>query len=326
MSAQARLTRILALVPWLLAHEGVTVGACAEHFGVTEDELQQDLWQLVVCGTPGYGPDQLVDIQFWDDDDAVRRDGVIRVLDPQTLDRPMRLTHQEALSLLVALRTLAQLPGIEDRGALVSAAAKLEAATAGADVEREVHVDVAVPEAIRVAVDAALAERRQLDITYASAARDEVTTRVIQPLRLQAVDGIAYLEALCLSAGAVRTFRLDRMLTAAVGAPIDDSLLGTGAGTRPGEPARGPEAVPTATLRLQPAARWVVDVHHGTLVEEDPESGVATVRLPLHSLDWGVRLVLSLTGAAVALEPSELADAVAAAAGTALASYPWAVT
>jgi proteasome accessory factor C len=322
MSAQARLTRILALVPWLVAHEGVTVGACAEHFGVTEEELQQDLWQLVVCGLPGYGPDQLVDIQFWDDDDAVRRDVVIRVLDPQTLDRPLRLTHQEALSLLVALRTLAQLPGIADRGALVSAAAKLEAVTAGADVEREVHVDVAVPEDIRVAVDAALADRRQLDITYASAARDEVTTRVIQPLRLQAVDGIAYLEALCLSAGAVRTFRLDRMLTATVGAPIDETLLDGGSIAPSGVTGGPPGAVPTATLRLQPAARWVVDVHRGTLVEEDAQSGVATVRLPLHSLDWGVRLVLSLMGSAAALDPPELAEAVAAAAGTALASYP----
>ena len=52
----------------------------------------------------------------------------------------------------------------------------------------------------------------------------------------------------------------------------------------------------------------------------------ATVLLPLHSLDWGVRLVLSLTGAAVVLDPPELGEAVAAAAGRALASYPWAVT
>ena len=47
---------------------GVTIAECAEHFGVTEEQLQEDLWQLVVCGLPGYGPDQLVDIQFWDDE------------------------------------------------------------------------------------------------------------------------------------------------------------------------------------------------------------------------------------------------------------------
>ena len=319
MSAQARLTRLLALVPWLVAHEGVTIGECADHFGVTEEVLQEDLWQLVVCGLPGYGPDQLVDIQFWDDDDAVRRDGVIRVLDPQTLDRPMRLTHQEALSLLVALRTLAQLPGLEDRDAIVSAAAKLEAASAGAEVEREVHVDVAVADDVRAAVDAALTDQRVLDVTYASATRDEVTDRVIQPIRLHSVDGIAYLEAFCRSAGAVRTFRLDRMLAATVGEPFDPAG-GEAAGDQP--PAPAGDAPRTATLRLEPAARWIVDVHRGALVLDDPATGTATVRVPLHSVDWGVRLVLSLRGAAVALDPPELVTAVAQSAAAALASYP----
>jgi proteasome accessory factor C len=319
MSAQARLTRILALVPWLLAHEGVTIGECAAHFEVSEEVLQEDLWQLVVCGLPGYGPDQLVDIQFWDDDDAVRGDGVIRVLDPQTLDRPMRLTHPEALSLLVALRTLAQLPGIEDRGAIISAAAKLEAATADAGVQREVHVDVPMAEEIRTAVDAALRDQRTLDITYASATRDEVTQRVIQPARLHSVDGIAYLEAYCRSAGAVRTFRLDRVLAATVGEHVD---AGPGASEEPSSLL--PDVAPgrSATLLLEPAARWVIDVHRGTLISDDPATGAATVRVPLHSVDWGVRLVLSLRGAARAQEPPELVTAVAQAAAAALASYP----
>ena len=315
MSAQARLTRILALVPWLMAHEGVTIGECAAHFGVSEEVLQEDHWQLVVCGQPGYGPDQLVDIQFWDDDDTVRGDGVIRVLDPQTLDRPMRLTHPEALSLLVALRTLAQLPGIEDRGALVSAAAKLESATAGGDVEREVHVDVPVADDIRICVDTSLAEWRELDITYASASRDEVTHRVIQPARLQAVDGIAYLEAFCLSAGAVRTFRLDRMIAGTVGQPFD---AGTPVAAGEGGPS---EAGRTATLSVQPTARWIIDVHHGTVIGEDPATGTATVRIPLHSVGWGVRLLLSLRGAAVALDPPDLVASVADTAAAALTSY-----
>jgi proteasome accessory factor C len=319
MSAQARLTRILALVPWLVAHEGVTIDACAAHFGVTEEVLQQDLWQLVVCGLPGYGPDQLVDIQFWDEDDAVRGEGVIRVVDPQTLDRPLRLTHQEGLSLLVALRTLAQLPGLEDRGAILSAAAKLEAATVGDGVEREVYVDVPVADDIRAAVDEALAGQRALDITYASATRDEVTRRSIQPTRLHAVDGIAYLEAFCLSAGAVRTFRLDRMISASVGDPFVPLSAGPSV---PASPVPAVDAGRTATLRVEPAARWIVDVHRGSLESDDQATGSATVRVPLHSVDWGVRLVLSLRGAAVALDPPDLVSAVADSAAAALASYP----
>jgi predicted DNA-binding transcriptional regulator YafY len=67
VSAADRLSRLLALVPWLIAHDGVTIAECADHFGVTPEQLEVDLWLLVVCGLPGYGPDQLVDIDFWDD-------------------------------------------------------------------------------------------------------------------------------------------------------------------------------------------------------------------------------------------------------------------
>ena len=51
------------------------------------------------------------------------------------------------------------------------------------------------------------------------------------------------------------------------------------------------------------------------------------VALPLLSVDWGVRLVLSLRGQARVVEPDVLADAVTAAAEAALAAYsgqvPW---
>jgi proteasome accessory factor C len=284
----------------------VTIGECARHFGVSEDQLERDLWLLVVCGVPGYGPDQLVYIDFWDD-------GIIHVLDPQTLGRPLRLTHEEALSLLVALRMLAQLPGIEDRDAIVTAAAKIELLTSDSASERFVAVRLDVPAAVTSAVDAALASGSDLVIRYASATKDEVTDRTIQPRRLHVVDGVAYLEAYCLSAQAVRTFRLDRVISAAVSAstttPEEPTVAEPSAGRR------------SAVLDLTPAGRWIIDVHHAEIESEGPD-GVARVRLPLHSLDWGVRLVLSLHGAAVAVEPPDLVSAVVAAARAALSAYP----
>jgi proteasome accessory factor C len=309
-TAAQRLARMLALVPWLTAHPGVTMTECADHFGVSEEQLQKDLWQIVVCGVPGYGPDQLVDIQFWDD-------GVIRVLDPQTLDRPLRLTHEEALSLLVALRMLAQLPGIEDRAAIASAAAKLEQAASGAGSERFVVVRVDVPPEVTAAVDLAVAERRALRIRYASATKDEVTERTVRPFRLFATDGVSYLEGYCETAEAMRTFRLDRVLAADVG-----DLLPEGAGSDPIPVADdGPRAGRTALLEVDPSARWIIDVHDGRLESDDPASGRATVRLPLLSDDWAVRLVLSLRGAARVVEPPDLARAVGAAAAAAQAAY-----
>lgn len=306
MSAGDRLSRLLALVPWLLAHDGVSITECAEHFGVSEEQLEIDLWLLVVCGLPGYGPDQLVDIQFWDD-------GRIHVLDPQTLNRPLRLTGEEVTSLLVTLRMMAQLPGIADRDAVLSAAAKLEEA---AHSGQFVAIDVSVSAAVRDSVDAALGDRRELTIEYAAATRDEVTTRTIRPLRLFTVDGVAYLEAFCLSAEALRTFRLDRVLSASVGAGYPEEAADAAALRRPDAP------VQTTTLLLEPAARWIIDVHQAQEAPGRLPDGRTRVVLPVHSSDWAVRLVLSLRGAAVVEEPEELAEAVAAAAAAALAAYP----
>ena len=310
-----RLSRLLALVPWLMARDGVTLAQCAEHFGVSEEQLDLDLWLLVVCGVPGYGPDQLVDIQFWDD-------GRIHVLDPQTLGRPLRLSQEEALTLLVALRMLAQVPGVEDREAIVSAAVKLERAASATDADREIAVQVAVDPAVTHAVDDALAQGRDLDIRYASATKDEVTDRTIRPRRLFTIDGVTYLEAHCLSAEAVRTFRLDRVVTARLGDTYAADVpaeppVGEGTGTRPPRQ--------TALLSVDPAARWIIDVHQAAEEPGAPVDGGTLVRLPLHSLDWGVRLVLSLRGSARVLEPPELVDAVADAAASALAAYPDAV-
>jgi len=310
-----RLSRLLALVPSLMARDGVTLAQCPEPFRVSEEQLDLDLWLLVVCGVPGYGPDQLVDIQFWDD-------GRIHVLDPQTLGRPLRLSQEEALTLLVALRMLAQVPGVEDREAIVSAAVKLERAASATDADREIAVQVAVDPAVTRAVDDALAQGRELDIRYASATKDEVTDRTIRPCRVFTIDGVTYLEAHCLSAEAVRTFRLDRVVTARLGDPYADDIpaetpAGLGAGTRPPRQ--------TALLSVDPAARWIIDVHRAAEEPGAPVDGGTLVRLPLHSLDWGVRLVLSLRGSARVLEPPELVDAVADAAASALAAYPDAV-
>ena len=62
-------------------------------------------------------------------------------------------------------------------------------------------------------------------------------------------------------------------------------------------------------------------MHPVTEVEDEGPDGLVRVTLPLHSLDWGARLVLSLGGAAIAVAPPELILEVARAAREALAVY-----
>lgn len=304
--ASARLARLLTLVPWLMAHDGVTITETAEHFGITPQDLERDLWLLVVSGLPGHGPDQLVDIDFWDD-------GVIRVIDPQTLTRPLRLTQEEAVTLLVALRTLAQLPGAEDRAAILGAMAKIETALADEDPSPGIpEVDVAADPVVVGVVDHALREQAGLSLTYASATRGEVTDRVVAPLEVRIIDAVGYLEAWCTLAEGIRTFRLDRIVGARLAdrPPIPEITVAH----VPGTPILG-------LIAVLAEDRWVADVIDGVTQEGVDARGRTLLRLPLLTLDWGTSLVLSLSPGCAALAPPELVEAVAARASAAAAAY-----
>ncbi len=301
-TAGARLSRLLALVPWLEQHDGVSISEAAEHFGVTAEELERDLWLTVCCGLPGHGPDQLIDIQFWDDD------GSIHVIDTQTLDRPLRLNSAEAMSLLVGLRLLAQVPGDHDRAALASATAKLEAA---ADVAQGTAVVVEGPDDVHASLLAAAIDAgRAVRIVYSGASRDELTERVVEPVQILRHDGRAYLAAWCRSAEAQRTFRVDRMRSVEL---LDD---------RVGNHEAAPEVAPTrgesVRLLITPRSRWLLEAFD-TTERVDRGDGIQEATMVVAEPEWLIRIVLGQGGGVEVLEPPALRDRVAQAAEAALA-------
>ena len=105
-----RLGRLLNLVPYLLARPGIRIVEAADDLGVTERQLREDLELLWVCGLPGYGPGDLIDMALDGDRVTITYDAGI--------DRPLRLTPDEALALIVALRMLAETPGTANRDAV----------------------------------------------------------------------------------------------------------------------------------------------------------------------------------------------------------------
>jgi proteasome accessory factor C len=313
-TAAARLSRLLALVPWLTGHDGVTIDDAAAHFGVTAEQLQEDLWLLICTGRPGHLHGDLVDIQFWDED---RR---ISVLDAQTLHRPLRLSPDEAASLLVALRVLAQVPGPHDRGALASATSKLEAAAGEAQRAADgvsVTVEPLADTAVTAAVSRALSERRRLHIGYVGAL-DDATERDVDPLRVLTLDGRTYLEGWCRRAEAMRTFRVDRIVSAQVldlpaEVPTDAVPADLEGGTL------RPEGS-SVTLALDSGVAWIAEEHPVDSVTELPDGRLRVV-LPVGDERWLVRLLLR-TGASVAvLDRPDIATAVRTEAAAALAAY-----
>ncbi|MGI8869992.1 MAG: helix-turn-helix transcriptional regulator [Mycobacteriales bacterium] len=312
-STTDRLPRLLSLIPYLLARPGIAVSEAAVDFGVSEDQLRADLELLWVCGLPGHGPGDLIDLSFEGDTVTVTFDA--------GMSRPLRLTADEAFALTVALRALADVPGLAEKDAIERALAKVEAA-AGDAAKAADSVAVAVDTSAEklALVQQALDRGRALHLHYYSATRDASTERDVDPMRVLLVGGQSYLEAWCRLATEVRLFRIDR---------IDEATVLT-------EASRPPEGIkprdlgggvfqPSAehasvTLRLSGRSRWVVDYYPAESVQELPDGDLrATLRVA--DATWVRHLVLGSGGGAVVESPAELAVQVRAEARAALAAY-----
>lgn len=165
---------------------------------------------------------------------------------------PLRLAADEATALLVAARAVATLPGLRegDRQALLRATAKLEAAAGEvAGASSRLSVTFESEGGVFADVDRAIAERRRLWLRYYSPARDELTERKVDPIRLFAV-GHTYMEGWCHLSEARRTFRLDRV--------AEIRLLDERAEPPPSSPAICPRGWCSRPPRIRRSwSRWV---------------------------------------------------------------------
>lgn len=310
-SAGDRLARLLNLVPYLLARPGIRVTEAAGDLGVTEDQLRDDLELLWVCGVPGYGPGDLIDMAFDGDRVTVTYDAGI--------DRPLRLTPDEATALVVALRMLLETPGVSDRDTTEAALHKIEQAAA---LDHAPPVAVRLPgDEDRLATLRAMVDRgHALQIGYYSAARDVTSERVVDPMRLLAVSGRSYLEAWCRQAKGVRMFRADRIDSLVeLDEPASPPPGAVGADLSEGVFQPDPRA-PLITLRVGRGSRWITEYYPcETVVEVPGDEWLVSMRV--NDMDWARRFVLGLGPQVAVVAPEHLAESVSESAFAALANY-----
>jgi proteasome accessory factor C len=313
--ATDRLQRLLALVPYVVTRKAVGLADTAAAFGVSERELVDDLnmlWCVEIRSPDPYCP---IDLSY--------EGGEIVVSEAESIDRPLRLGVDEASALLVALRMLAEVSSLDDRSALSRTIAKLEAAAgeaAAVSAQVAVQVDDRGVGGSAAQVRDALDRGRRLHLSYYVPGRDEATERDVDPMRLLVVEGRTYLEGWCLSAEAVRLFRLDRVLDLAV----LDEPASVPPQARPRDvdqglfrPSPGDAAV---ELELSAAGRWVAEYYP---CEHAEELGDGRLRVGLRTPDTRLirRLALRLGEDGRVISPPELAAQVRDDAEAALAQY-----
>lgn len=320
-TSKAQVGRLLALVPYLQNRNEVRLDEAASVFGVSPEQMRNDLEVLWFCGYPGLGMGDYIEIDM----DAVDGEGVVRLSNAEYLARPLRLGSSEAAALMVALRALREGASPEQVPAIDRALAKIEAAAGeAARTAGRVEVHAAPPEeSVRrtlALVEGACGTGHQLRIDYVSPGRDVVSSRVVDPLEVLHWQGNDYLRGWCHQVEGERTFRVDRIVSAEdTGVPVEEhpeaEPLDLSSGTF-----RLSEHLPLAKLVLEPPGRWVTEYYETSTVVER-EDGRIEVTLPVTSRRWLVALLSRLGPSATVVEPTDLADEVRERARAALALY-----
>jgi proteasome accessory factor C len=295
------------MLPWLMERGEVPVAEAAQRFDLSEADVAKDLELVAMCGLPPF-VDELIDV-FIDD-------GMIWVGVPRLFTRPLRLNAVEAWELLAAGRAAMELPGADVDGPLGRGLAKL-AEVLDDDDTAGVRIDLDRPDsAARLAAAADGGE--QVRLQYRSPGRDVVSERRVLPRQVFTDRGEWYVTADDERSGEVRTFRIDRI----------ESFEPTGEHPEPSDaplPVPGDwftdGSIPRVTVRLAPAARWVIERYPVDTVGEPDTDGWVTATLAVVSEPWFTRTLVRLGPDAEVVEPEAWRDTARQAAERVLARY-----
>ena len=315
---EGRIRRLLAVVPYVLKHQGVTLGELCEVFGVSREQIISDLNLIFICGQPDYTPADLIDVTI--DGDSV----TIRMAD--YFARPMRFTAAELAGLHMACEAVANLSGLPESSALNSAMGRIAGALKGEAIPWEMVVDRVKIRPLTpwlelvAALSRACTQRRVVEMEYYTYGRDDFSRRRVHPLSLDFGMGNWYLRAWDGRSGEVRVFRVDRIK--------DMSVSGEGFEPPPGEEGEGPPQLyePAASgeievrLRFSPAlARWAEE--QPVFSRKEAVEGGLLCSMHTENLSWVERELLKYGAEVEVLSPPELKDGLRARVEKLLGKY-----
>lgn len=270
--------RLLDLVPFIYTHQGIEIADLAKHFGISQSELMANLNSLWMCGESRF---DLVELDF--------ESGFVHIRNAEAINLVRSLSIQEIIAILFGLDLL-QDEIHQDRPDLLIQLTEIRTLLGG-NVQPLVTASTTIEGSLLRTIDDAISRRKKMLLTYHSISDDLKSKRVVQPIERSFVDGHEFLRAYCESADALRTFRLDRVLSVS---EID-------------VPAVPKSTHISSTQRLSAKVRIHRDIRAALETLGDAsEIGDGQYELSIFNPSWLIREVMAASGSIEVLEPIDL--------------------
>jgi proteasome accessory factor C len=294
----AQTARLLDLVPFLLSHQGISISDLATHFKVEKDVITDDLNTLWMCGLPGYTPLELIDLAF--DSGYV----TIRNAAPLAYVRTMSSTEIVSLALgLDLLRDSLLNLGNEQVSRIDRLSQRLRS-----QIGAHISIASGTQTAHRSMIATSIARRVPVEMTYYSSTTDQETRRIVTAYDFFQENDVEYFQAYCHTSNGMRTFRVDRIVTASVAQESQEIV--------------NDKKQKSERIRVGATVRSLdrTSAEAFRLAFEELEVG-ASVALEAFSSDWLVRAIMAGAGSLVVEEPSEIRQLVRRSIDSAIALY-----
>ncbi|MFZ9836055.1 MAG: WYL domain-containing protein [Candidatus Nanopelagicaceae bacterium] len=300
-NAALRAIRLLDLVPYIVAHPGISITELAKVFSISRDEVLKDLNLLFLCGLPGYTPLELIDISF--DEESV----VIR--DPQNLAAPRNLNESEALIARIALAALEESTPKTSAAYLqiIALREKIAKAFTSSIPASAITFTLDKERATLEAIENAIKQELDLEMTYNNVTKDSSSRRSITPISIIAEDKRTLVSAYCHSAKALRTFNLAQI------SEVSTKERGTRTDLKRLEDSRGS------------SAEVIIKSEDSRFLSENASSlkelSKSCYQIDIFQPEWIVRSVLAGADSLELAKPLELRAEIAERANRALLAY-----
>lgn len=320
--AERQLERVLHILPIAAREGGASLAELAAELGVPETRLLRDIGEVTARA---YYLEPPVDIEITIEEDRVA------VWTTAEFRRPIKLSPREALALTLGLRLLAGGADAARAEALRALAGRLDGALAAIPagaLADDFGLAAGDPGGALDLLREAARERRPCRLRYLKPADIEPEERGLHPYALVHAGGRWYALGHCPEAGAVRAFRLDRILAVTPldgGFDVPDDFDARDhvekSGALPGGLFRADAPLEVTVRYSARIARWIEEratAGGADSADQTPPAGTsAVVKKPDGSVEvrhvvadpgWLVRHVLYHGPDAEVVQPPEMRD------------------
>lgn len=298
--SQNQVERLLDLVPYLTANQGVALEKIAADFQIDKSTVIEDLNTLWMCGLPGYTPLELIDLSF--------ETGFVSIRNAEVLSKPRKLSSLELATIIVGLSILLEsIPISSTHFAPISELLSRLASTSIVPVPASIRSSV--NSGARSILEKSMKTGCNVSIAYYSFAKDSESIREIQPFGFHFIDGQEYLDSYCYESKDFRMFRLDRITNVKKMGPSERIL----------KEVENVSSLHYFSVKLSSHFRRAAEVLNIKISSNDSRS--EEFESTAFSSEWIVRTICSLNNSARLTKPADLQNEVAVKAAQALALY-----